>query len=284
MSDTPRALTTIFLPEFRCSRPAVCATYAGGALSVSSPSRQVEVGDGRRVGRDLVNRVVGGPVDATGQSGWLDLDVGDDVSQPAISPDGTTLGFIAGGRLAVRKLDQTRIMPIGGTAGAWPFVSPDGRGIGYFARHELWKAPAGGGQSVTLCDAPLTRGATWAAKEYSSLPETARQPAGFECCRPVALRPKHWSRVHPVDATCRMAICSIAATQRFSPRRWTEPPRTDRARVSTGRRSGARQFPRSRFRRLGIRHSGLSKTSAVGPRHQRAQSNRQHTEHSCRVN
>ncbi len=94
--------------------------------------------------------------------GRLDLDVGDDVSQPAISPDGTTLGFIAGGRLAVRKLDQTRIMPIGGTAGAWPFVSPDGRGIGYFARHELWKVPAGGGQSVTLCDAPLTRGATWA--------------------------------------------------------------------------------------------------------------------------
>ena len=38
----------------------------------------------------------------------LDLDVGTEVSQPAISPDGDTLVFVESGQLAVRKLEQTR--------------------------------------------------------------------------------------------------------------------------------------------------------------------------------
>ena len=57
----------------------------------------------------------------------LDLDVGNDVSQPALSPDGNTLVFVASGRLAVRRLDQSqsRIVPIAGSEGAsLPFFSP----------------------------------------------------------------------------------------------------------------------------------------------------------------
>ena len=49
---------------------------------------------------------------------WLDLDVGSEVSQPAIAPDGTTLVFIASGRLVVRRLDQAKIRPLAGTEGA----------------------------------------------------------------------------------------------------------------------------------------------------------------------
>lgn len=93
---------------------------------------------------------------------WLDLDVGSDVSQPALSPDGMTLVFIANGRLALRRLDQPRITPLGETDGASsPFFSPDGRWVGYFANRKLRKIAVEGGQSITLCDAPIDRGATW---------------------------------------------------------------------------------------------------------------------------
>ena len=92
----------------------------------------------------------------------LDLDVGSDVSQPAISPDGRTLVFIANGRLAVRRLDQPEITSLPGTAGASsPFFSPDGQWVGYFAGGKLRKVAVEGGESITLCDAPVDRGGTW---------------------------------------------------------------------------------------------------------------------------
>jgi DNA-binding winged helix-turn-helix (wHTH) protein/Tol biopolymer transport system component len=105
--------------------------------------------------RDVASRVV-----------LLELDVGTEVSQPVISPDGSTVGFIAGGRLAVRHLDRPldrpKITPLAGTEGAsWPFFSPDGKWVGYFANHELRKVAVEGGESVTLCSAPLDRGGTW---------------------------------------------------------------------------------------------------------------------------
>ncbi len=121
----------------------------------------------------------------------LDLDVGNEVSQPAISPDGTTLTFVAGGRLVVRRLDNSRITPLTGTEGASsPFFSPDGKWIGYFARHQLRKVTVDGGESVTLCGAPLDRGGTWtedgqiiaalsATGELSSIPASGGTPRPF---------------------------------------------------------------------------------------------------------
>jgi serine/threonine-protein kinase len=92
----------------------------------------------------------------------FDLDVGSEVSQPAISPDGMTLAFVTSGRLAVRRLGQVKISPLAGTEGASsPFFSPDGGWIGYFAGHKLRKVAVDGGESVTLCDAPMDWGGTW---------------------------------------------------------------------------------------------------------------------------
>ena len=103
-------------------------------------------------------------IDAVKRPVWLDLDIGNGVSQPAISSDGTTLVFVASGSLAVRKFDQARITPLAGTEGASsPFFSPDGKWVAYFAGHQLRKVAIEGGESVTLCDARFDRGGTWTA-------------------------------------------------------------------------------------------------------------------------
>jgi eukaryotic-like serine/threonine-protein kinase len=55
---------------------------------------------------------------------------------------------------------QTSLLP--GTQGAnYPFWSPDGRFIGFFADGKLKKVDVSGGQPQVLCDAPNGRGGTW---------------------------------------------------------------------------------------------------------------------------
>ncbi len=85
----------------------------------------------------------------------------------ALSPDGLTLAFAAAGaegkrRLWVRPLDSLQAQALAGTEGAtYPFWSPDGRFLGFFADGKLKKVPAGGGTVQTLCDAQDGRGASW---------------------------------------------------------------------------------------------------------------------------
>ena len=76
----------------------------------------------------------------------------------AISRDGTRLvaaEYDAAGtwHLAVRRFDQSQFVPIPGTDGAlWPFFSPDGEWIAFFADYKLKKVPIQGGMPVTLCE------------------------------------------------------------------------------------------------------------------------------------
>jgi len=83
------------------------------------------------------------------------------------SPDGRTVAFTLRGpqgrsMLWVRPLDSLRAQPLAGTEGAsYPFWSPDGRSIGFFADRKLKKIPASGGAVLALCEAPDGRGATW---------------------------------------------------------------------------------------------------------------------------
>ena len=85
----------------------------------------------------------------------------------AISPDGmriAVLGQDATGRrrLSARRLDATEFAPLAGTEEAmYPFFSPDGEWIGFFAEGKLKKVSAQGGSVSTLCDAPEPRGASW---------------------------------------------------------------------------------------------------------------------------
>ncbi|HKQ96403.1 MAG TPA: hypothetical protein VJV75_00865, partial [Candidatus Polarisedimenticolia bacterium] len=85
----------------------------------------------------------------------------------AFSPDGRTLAIVAvgaGGKpmLHLRRLDARDTQPLAGTEGAsYPFWSPDGRYLGFFAERKLKKIPATGGAVVSLCDVVDGRGASW---------------------------------------------------------------------------------------------------------------------------
>jgi serine/threonine protein kinase len=85
----------------------------------------------------------------------------------ALSPDGTSLALIASTpdgprQLWIRPMNSLTAQSLAGTEGAtYPFWSPDGQHLGFFADRKLKKIPASGGTVVTLCDAEDGRGASW---------------------------------------------------------------------------------------------------------------------------
>ncbi|HVG30478.1 MAG TPA: protein kinase [Pyrinomonadaceae bacterium] len=87
----------------------------------------------------------------------------------ALSPDGRRLAFIAtgvGGRsLWVRALDSVEARELQGTAdAAFPFWSPDGRFIGFFAGNRLKRIDIVGGSPQALAEVTAdSRGGAWGA-------------------------------------------------------------------------------------------------------------------------
>ena len=90
--------------------------------------------------------------------------------QLAISPDGRNIVYVAGGstvgsgQLMVRAIDRLEAEPLRGITNArFPFISPDGKWIGFFqGTGELRKVSITGGPSIALCRIDGTpRGASW---------------------------------------------------------------------------------------------------------------------------
>lgn len=92
---------------------------------------------------------------------------GRDAGPVAVSPDGSSLAFVATTsegrkRLFIRRLDTLAARSLDGTDGAsYPFWSPDSRYIGFFAEGKLKKIEVSGDLPQTLCDATWGRGGSW---------------------------------------------------------------------------------------------------------------------------
>jgi len=86
----------------------------------------------------------------------------------AVSPDGLLLSYVAEqngkAQLYLRAIDQFNATPVSGTEGAYsPFFSPDGRSVAFFSDNKLKKVSLQGGEPVTLCEARIPHGGSWAA-------------------------------------------------------------------------------------------------------------------------
>jgi Tol biopolymer transport system component len=89
------------------------------------------------------------------------------VSFLTLSPDGTRLVFSASApgiqpSLWIRRLDAPQAEPIAGTEEAsFPFWSPDGQFLAFFADKKLKKVDISGGPVITICEAERGVGGTW---------------------------------------------------------------------------------------------------------------------------
>jgi serine/threonine protein kinase len=84
-----------------------------------------------------------------------------------LSPDGSKIVLVArdsSGKdlLWIRSMDSLTLQPLAGTENpSYPFWSPDGDSIGFFAGGKLKKIAVSGGPAQILCDAPIGRGGSW---------------------------------------------------------------------------------------------------------------------------
>jgi len=94
---------------------------------------------------------------------------GDFAGPPVLSPDGTSIAFTAAGPdgktlVWVRPMNMLEAHALPGTEDAiFPFWSPDGRSLGFFAESKLKTIDLNGGSALAIADAPFGRGGAWGA-------------------------------------------------------------------------------------------------------------------------
>jgi eukaryotic-like serine/threonine-protein kinase len=130
---------------------------------------------------------------------WDNEDWGPGGARFAVAPDGRTLAVSVrfdndSVRLALRDLASLQSVALRNTTGAsFPFWSPDGRSLGFFAGGNLRVIDLSSRDVRTLCPAPSPRGGSWGANgvilygpdQTSGLHRTS---AAGGACEPVPLR------------------------------------------------------------------------------------------------
>ena len=97
----------------------------------------------------------------------LTLNIDDAAGPVVLAPDGTKIAFVAQeeqgvDRIYVRALDDKNAKPIPGTENAiYPFWSPDGQSIAFFAGARLRRVSLSGGPVLDICNAERFRGGSW---------------------------------------------------------------------------------------------------------------------------
>lgn len=93
-----------------------------------------------------------------------DIDAEGPFSRLAISADGSRIVFVSNRHLVIRFLSQEKTRVLAETEGArYPFFSPDGHWVAFFAKGSLQKINVeAGGDAQALCKAPDGRGGSWA--------------------------------------------------------------------------------------------------------------------------
>ncbi|MGC2109858.1 MAG: protein kinase [Candidatus Korobacteraceae bacterium] len=92
---------------------------------------------------------------------------GDSAGPPVLSPDGAMVAFTAmkpdsSVAIWVRPMDSLDARALPGTDNAlFPFWSPDGRSLGFFADGKLKTVDLNGGSAQTIADASFGRGGAW---------------------------------------------------------------------------------------------------------------------------
>jgi serine/threonine protein kinase/Tol biopolymer transport system component len=149
-------------------RPRLSRERVAWAVSVAATLLAVTMGTlyWRSPGTTTVTRS-DSPVSAAVRS-EIPAPDGTNVGSTSLSPDGRRLVFVGRrglvSRLWVRPLDSVTASPLAGTDGAdYPFWSPDGQSLAFFADGKLKRIEVSGGPVQTLADAPNTRGGAWSS-------------------------------------------------------------------------------------------------------------------------
>ena len=94
------------------------------------------------------------------------------VSHMALSRDGTMLAFVSPEEnsalpmLFVQRIGSPNVVALGGTQGAsFPFWSPDGTYVGFFANGKLQKIAVSGGSPQVLGNVLAARGGSWSTRD-----------------------------------------------------------------------------------------------------------------------
>jgi eukaryotic-like serine/threonine-protein kinase len=100
---------------------------------------------------------------------------GDLGKQPALSPDGSSIIYGAGGEVYLRSLRTGNERALGGAHGAMnPFWSPDGSSIGFFADGKVKTLELTTGVVRVVCNAPAPRGGSWGSSGVIIFPPSPR--------------------------------------------------------------------------------------------------------------
>lgn len=108
--------------------------------------------------------------------------MGDFAGPPVLAPDGSSIAFTATDSqgkimLWVRPMNSLDARAIPGTEGAiFPFWSPDGRSLGFFADTKLKTIDVNGSAAQEIANAPFGRGGAWGRKDVILFSGGTQQP------------------------------------------------------------------------------------------------------------